>query len=120
MTLQRPLGPKPAPGLKSRLYYVMLAISDEARHGLAIARDVQRLSDGTVRLWPATLYGTLDELRDRRWIQELDEHPVDESEKKRFYRLTPTGRQALAEETDRLAAVVRVARTRLRRTGALS
>jgi len=120
MTRQRPSGPKSAGGLKSRLYYVMLAMADEARHGLAVARDVQRLSDGTVRLWPATLYGTLDELLDRGWIKELDDHPADESEKKRFYLLTPTGRQTLAEETERLAAVVRVARTRLRRTGAVS
>lgn len=120
MMRQRPAGPKPAPGVKSRLYYVMLAMADEARHGLAVARDVQRLSDGTVRLWPATLYGALDELVDRGWIQELDDHPADQSEKKRFYTLTPAGRQALAEETDRLAALVRVARTRLRRTGAVS
>jgi DNA-binding PadR family transcriptional regulator len=107
-------------GLKTRLYYVMLALADGARHGLAIARDVQQLSDGTIRLWPATLYGTLDELLDRGWIQELDHHPADESEKKRFYTLTRTGRQTLAEETDRLATVVRVARARMRRTGAIS
>lgn len=105
---------------KLRHYLVLLALADSARHGLAIARDVERLSDGAVRLWPATLYGTLDELLDRRWIGEVEEHPADESEKKRFYTLTRSGRQALAAETDRLAALVRTARTRLRRTGATS
>ena len=108
------------PELKLRHYLVLLALAGGARHGLAIARDVQELSDGAVRLWPATLYGTLDELLERRWIEELDEHPVTESEKKRFYTLTRPGRQALASETDRLAALVRTARTRLRRTGAMS
>ena len=106
--------------LKLRHYLVLLALAEGARHGLAIARDVQNLSDGGVKLWPATLYGTLDELLERRWIDELDEHPAEESEKKRFYILTRSGRQALANETDRLAALVRTARTRLRRTGALS
>ena len=45
--------------LKPRAYYVMLALSGGARHGLAIARDVQELSEGELRLWPATLYGTI-------------------------------------------------------------
>ena len=103
--------------MKPREYYVMLALAGEPRHGLAIARDVQRLSDDAVRLWPATLYGTLDELTDRGWIDEAPEHPTDESEKKRFYILTSTGRRALAAETDRLSALVRIARTRMRRAG---
>jgi DNA-binding PadR family transcriptional regulator len=101
--------------LKPRHYYVMLALVDEPLHGLGIARSVQDLSDGNVRLWPATLYGSLDELVERGWIAEVSEHPSDESEKKRFYMLTNAGRYALREETDRLAALVRVARARLRR-----
>jgi DNA-binding PadR family transcriptional regulator len=112
-------GLEPA-GLKARLYHVLLALADGARHGLAIARDVERLSEGSVRLWPATLYGTLDELVERGWIEELDHHPADESERKRFYTLTRAGRGALTAETDRLAAVVRVARSRLRGSGAVS
>jgi DNA-binding PadR family transcriptional regulator len=103
--------------LKPREYYLLLALSSDARHGLAIARDVQHLSDGAVRLWPATLYGTLDDLAERGWIQELSRHPADESEKKRFYALTRAGRTALASETQRLASLVKIARARMRRTG---
>ena len=44
-----------------------------------------------MRLWPATLYGTLDELVERGWIEEVDQPPVDESERKRFYTLTRAG-----------------------------
>ncbi|HUE89645.1 MAG TPA: helix-turn-helix transcriptional regulator [Vicinamibacterales bacterium] len=106
--------------LKLREYYLMLALSGGARHGLAIARDVQQLSDRAVRLWPATLYGTLDELVQRGWIQELATHPAEESEKKRFYALTSAGRTALAAETERLASLVKVARARLRRAGEAS
>jgi DNA-binding PadR family transcriptional regulator len=106
--------------LKPREYYLLLALSDDARHGLAIARDVQQLSDGAVRLWPATLYGTLDALVQRGWIQELACHPADESEKKRFYALTRAGRTTLAAETERLASVVKVARARMRRAGEAS
>jgi DNA-binding PadR family transcriptional regulator len=106
--------------LKPREYYVLLALSDDARHGLAIARDVQQLSGGAVRLWPATLYGTLDDLVQRGWIQQLEHHPADESEKKRFYFLTRVGRAALRDETARLAGLVKVARARMRRTGEAS
>jgi DNA-binding PadR family transcriptional regulator len=106
--------------LKPREYYLMLALSEGARHGLAIARDAQQLSDDGVRLWPATLYGTIDELVDRGWIHELARHPADESEKKRFYALTRLGRAAVAAETERLAGVVKVARARLRRAGETS
>jgi hypothetical protein len=41
--------------LKSRHYYLLLALADGPRHGLAIARAAQELSDGPVRLWPATI-----------------------------------------------------------------
>jgi len=106
--------------LKPREYYLLLALSDDARHGLAIAREVEHLSDGAMHLWPATLYGTLDDLVQRGWIQELAQHPADESEKKRFYALTRPGRTTLAAETERLATLVKVARARLRRSGAAS
>jgi DNA-binding PadR family transcriptional regulator len=104
--------------LKATHFYILLALSREDRHGLAIARDVQTLSDGRVRLWPATLYGSLEELCDRRWIEELDEHPEDESERRRYYRLTGAGRQALAAEAEHMSRVARLARSRVRpRTG---
>lgn len=106
--------------LKPREYYVLLALSGRPRHGLAVARDVGVLSGGAVRLWPASLYGTLDDLVQRGWIHELAHPPAGESEKKRFYALTRAGRTALGAETDRLASLVKVARTRLRRAGEAS
>ena len=100
--------------LKPHHFYILLALADGERHGLAIARDVQSLSDGGVKLWPATLYGSLDELRTRKWIEALDEHPPEESERKRYYRLTRTGRAVLTDEVDRLSRLARVARARTR------
>ena len=103
--------------MKQRVYLILLALADSDLHGLGVARAVQQLSDGRTRLWPAALYGTLDELAESGWIEELDDprdRPTHESEKKRFYRLTRTGHRALAAETDRLAALVKVARSRLK------
>ena len=88
---------------------------------LAIAREVLTLSDGGVRLWPAMLYGALEDLSDRGWIEEIDERmgrPVNESERRRYYRITRAGRAAVAAETRRLADLVRLARSRVKpRTG---
>jgi DNA-binding PadR family transcriptional regulator len=105
-----------APGLKTHWYYMLLSLSAEDRHGLAIARDVESLSDGRVRLWPASLYGSLTELCDRGWIDELTDgrRPSEESERLRFYRLTRAGRAVLDAETRHLAALVRTARTRVK------
>jgi len=100
--------------LKPHWFYILSALAEDDRHGLAIARDVQDLSGGAVRLWPATLYGSLDELRARKLIEELPEHPEEESERKRYYRLTRAGRTALAEESDRMARLARIARARAR------
>jgi DNA-binding PadR family transcriptional regulator len=107
----------PTSGLKPHWYYILLALAEGDRHGLAIARDVLAQSDGRVRLWPAMLYGSLEDLADRGWIEALDDarrRPVDESERKRFYRLTRAGRAAVAAETERLASLVHVARARIK------
>jgi DNA-binding PadR family transcriptional regulator len=104
------------PALKARWYYILVSLAAGPRHGQAVARDVQQLSDGRVRLWPATLYGSLQELVDRRWIEELDPaSQPDGSERKRYYSLTRAGRAVLAAETDRLSSLVRAARAANRR-----
>lgn len=103
--------------MKPREYLILLALADHDLHGLGIARAVQELSDGGTRLWPVQLYGTLDGLEDSGLIEELDDprdRPADESDKKRFYRLTRTGHRALAGETERLGALVKLARSRLK------
>jgi len=107
--------------MKTRDYLILLALAEADLHGLGIARAVQELSDGQTRLWPVQLYGTLDSLEESGLIEELDDprhRPADESEKKRFYRLSRAGHRALTIETDRLSGLVKVARSRLKpRTG---
>jgi DNA-binding PadR family transcriptional regulator len=103
--------------LKTHWYYILVSLAATDRHGLAIAREVLALSDGRVRLWPATLYGALGDLSDRGWIEELNDPQrrlVDDSQRKRYYRITRAGRRAAAAETERLAGLVRIARSRVK------
>ena len=103
--------------MKHRIYLILLALADADLHGLGIARAVQELSEGRTKLWPVSLYGALDELEEGGLIEELADprhRPADESEKKRFYRLTRAGHRALADETERIGALVKIARSRLK------
>ena len=67
---------------------------------------------GKVRLWPATLYGTLKRLMDENLIEESGGRPAAgrDDPRRRYYRLTRLGREVLRAECDRLAELVRVIR----------
>jgi len=98
--------------LKAQWFHILLALSEEAKHGSGIVRSVLDQTSGKLRLWPATLYGSLEELAALGWIEELTElgeRPAGESEKKRFYRIKPSGARILAAEADRLQALARAA-----------
>ena len=101
--------------MKSHWFFILLSVSAAPRYGTAIQDDVRALSDGGVRLWPATLYGSLEELVEQRWLEEVpdDERPDGISGRERFYRITRTGRAALKREAARLESLAGVARTRL-------
>jgi DNA-binding PadR family transcriptional regulator len=102
--------------MKRQFFFILLSLAERERHGLDVMRDVLELTAGEVKLWPATLYGSLDELVEEGLIEELAEapdRPIGESERKRFYRITAGGRRALVQETRRIEALVDVARLRL-------
>jgi DNA-binding PadR family transcriptional regulator len=101
--------------MKPSWFYILLAVAPGPRYGTAIQDDARTLSDGAVRLWPATLYGSLEELVRLGWIEEVDdvERPDGGSGRERFYRITSVGRQTLEQECARLESMARTARGRL-------
>lgn len=101
--------------MKPHWFFILLSVSGAPRYGTAIQDDVCVLSDGSVRLWPATLYGSLEELVEQRWLEEVadDERPEGISGRERYYRITRAGRTALEREGARLESLARVVRTRL-------
>jgi len=107
--------------LKLQWFHILLALSEGAQHGSGIVRSVLQETDGKLHLWPATLYGSLDELSTQGWIAEVvdaAERPGGASEKKRFYRITPAGAQLLAAEAERLSKLATRALARLGAAGA--
>ncbi len=101
--------------MKTHWYLILLALADRARHGADIRRRV-RDTDGTLELYPAMLYGSLEDLEERGWIQEAVDgrgRPAGANERRRYYKLTRSGRTALAGETGRLETLTRLARSAL-------
>ena len=102
--------------LKPHWFHVLLSLADQERHGYGIMQEVLERTGGKVRLWPATLYGTLKRLIDEELIEESDERPAAEFDdaRRRYYQLTSLGRRVLAAESERLEDLVRVIRSKRR------
>jgi DNA-binding PadR family transcriptional regulator len=95
--------------LTPAVVHVLLALAGGERHGYAILKDVQRQSGSRLRFGPGTIYGTLQRLMEAGWV-EAAAPAVAIDERRRYYRLTRGGREALKAEVDRLGALLDVAR----------
>ncbi|HKV99282.1 MAG TPA: PadR family transcriptional regulator [Vicinamibacterales bacterium] len=107
--------------MSQEMFHVLLAIADEPRHGYAIIKDVAARTAGAVDLGTGTLYGIIKRLLAEGLAVESHRRPPADTddERRRYYRLTPNGRKALAAETARLEGMVTAARaTRALRKGA--
>ena len=95
-------------------FHILVALSDADRHGYAVMREVADRTGGEVRLTAATLYRSIQRLLDQRLIVEIDERPAPEldDERRRYYRLTPLGREVARAESRRLARMLRLARAK--------
>lgn len=91
--------------------HILLALADEpqGKHGYAVAKEVEELTDNQIRMGPGTLYGSIQRLLDAGLIEERRPRP-DDDERRRFYKLTGLGRRTLGLELSRLADVVAIAR----------
>ena len=90
--------------------HILLALTGEDRHGYGIMQEVLERTGGKVRLWPATLYGTLKRLMEADLIEEsaVRRPRGQDDPRRRYYRLTNLGRRVLAAESERLEDLVRI------------
>jgi DNA-binding PadR family transcriptional regulator len=94
--------------------HILLALADQDRHGYAIMQEVERITGGSVRMGPGTLYGTIKRMIAAGLLEEADERPDPEmdDERRRYYRATALGRAVLVAETARMAGLVSAARAK--------
>jgi DNA-binding PadR family transcriptional regulator len=100
--------------LKTHWFHIMVSLAGDEQHGYGIMQDVLDRTAGKVRLWPATLYGSIKRLIEAGLIEESDERPAPELDdaRRRYYRLTALGRSVLDAECERLQELVRTIRVK--------
>lgn len=87
--------------LTEAVYYILLSLL-APMHGYGIMQNVEKMSNGRVKLAAGTLYGALNTLLDKGWIEAL---PGTDPRKKE-YCITALGREVLQAEYRRLCELV--------------
>ena len=100
--------------LSPAVFHILFALADGERHGYAIMREVERSTDGKVRMGPGTLYGAVKKLLVSNLIEEVESVSASrrDDERRRYYRLTGWGTRVLNAELSRLRAILQMAKGR--------
>ena len=90
--------------LTDAFFYILLALR-RPNHGYGVVQEVEQMTDGRLILGPGTLYGALNQLTEKGWIDLYSQQTT--SRKKKEYVITPQGREAFAKELERLEEMLR-------------
>jgi DNA-binding PadR family transcriptional regulator len=105
--------------MQEATFLILTALAAGSQHGYGILTDVREISGGLVQLRAGTLYTALDRLR-ADGLVEVDREEVVEGRLRRYYRLTPSGSDLLADEATRMQANAQAALSRLRPAGGMT
>src|ERR1035438_3415254 len=105
------IDPKDFLPLHANWFHILLSLVGREQHGYGIMQEVLERTDGAVRLWPATLYGSLKRLIGGGPVEGREEGPAPERDdaRRRYYKLTRLGKRVLELECERLEGMVRMA-----------
>jgi len=98
--------------LQPATFHILMALSEEDRHGYAIIQDIAARTDGAIRLSAGTLYRSLQRMLEQGLIEETEDRPApdEDDERRRYYRMTKFGATVARAEASRLQELVRMAR----------
>lgn len=98
--------------LPTAVFHILVALADRDRHGYSIMQDVSARTDGKVRLSAGTLYSAIRRMLEQGLIEELrnSPDPVNDDDRRRYYRLTRLGRNVAAAEARRVSDLLSQAR----------
>lgn len=103
--------PEPKP-LTEPVFLILTSLADQPRHGYALMRDIENISNGRVKLSTGTLYGAIRRLLEDRLIERFQQ--PDKSREKQAYKLTIEGRRQLRLEVERMRHLTRAATARMK------
>jgi DNA-binding PadR family transcriptional regulator len=88
-------------------FSILFALSLKPRHGYELMQQIDHDSNGRVKLGPGALYGTLKQLNDDNFIEEVPSELAND--RRRYYRLTKKGWGTLDAELQYFEQTVRLA-----------
>jgi DNA-binding PadR family transcriptional regulator len=92
-------------------FHILMAVSEEDRHGYAIIQHVEVSTRGDLRISAGTLYRSIARMLEQGLIIEPAKRPArDDDPRRRYYRITPFGKAVARAEARRLTQLVRLAR----------
>lgn len=89
---------------------IMVSLANEQKHGYAIMKDIESFSG--LAMSPGTLYGAIARLDARGWIEEVQ----TKNYRRRPFRLTRAGTEALRKHLDFLEQLSTLGLRRIRST----
>jgi DNA-binding PadR family transcriptional regulator len=100
--------------MNPRDYLILFSLVDDERHGYGIVKHVEGTSGGQVRIDPANLYRSIKRMTASGLVEEAGERQAVDAadERRRYYRITPLGLEAVRLEAARLAALTTAAAAR--------
>jgi len=99
--------------LPPRDFLILVALTDGVLHGYGLVKAVEQESRGEVRMDPANLYRALKRMQRDGLVEEAPAPAADPgAERRRYYRLTDSGREVAGAEAIRLSRLARSARVR--------
>jgi DNA-binding PadR family transcriptional regulator len=99
--------------LQPAVFHILMVLAEGDNHGYAIIGAIAARTDGRVKIGAGTLYRSIQRMLEDGLVTEIDERPAPEEDddRRRYYRITPFGRKAATAETERLADLVKLARS---------
>ncbi len=99
--------------LTQSMFHILLSLLDGEKHGYAIKKEIEEISNHTINLGPGALYGTINKLVELKFITEVEKTDEDSTEPsrqtRRYYSITPFGREVLNAELERLNNTLTIA-----------
>jgi DNA-binding PadR family transcriptional regulator len=88
-------------------FFIILSLSSAPKHGYAIMKEVEAMSEQRVVLATGTLYSALRRMLEDGWIERVtDDYSQAGNRERKLYQLTSHGRRVLKAETSRLRKLV--------------
>jgi DNA-binding PadR family transcriptional regulator len=84
-------------------FFILLSLATSPKHGYAIIKEVEAMSERRVVLAAGTLYSALRRMLADGWIERVGGIPKnDDHRERKLYRLTDLGRRIFEAETERI------------------